>query len=220
MIKRYFLFFVAAVFLHLLIYFCLTSNIKREVEPEKNSKTEITTFRMVDLPKQKISSPAKKKVIVPKANATPKKQNHMPQAAESIEHKQPDEQTEQTDSATEEVNIENSAAESTGENEKFFNAAEVSVLPSLPTRVLRQRLHYPKEARQRGIEGIVYLQLYINSKGVVEKVEILHEKPDSSYGFGMAAKNALLGIKGTPAKYNGNAVGVIFRYPVRFTLEK
>ena len=220
MTKQYFLFFTAALFLHLLIYFCATPHVKKKDVQEKNDKAKITTFRMVDLPKQKIVNPIKKETSAPKTKTVPK-ENHTPQAA-SVENAQPSvKSTEQTDSAAEKSNIENTTMEnSTNGSEKFFNAAEVSVLPSLPTRALRQRLRYPKEARQQGIEGIVYLQLYINSKGVVEKVEILYEKPDSSYEFGLAAKNALLGLKGSPAKYNGNAVGVIFRYPVRFTLEK
>lgn len=219
MTKRYFLFFAAALFLHVLIYFCSAPNVKKKDAQEKNSKAKVTTFRMVDLPKQKIVTPAKEKPAAPKTNEAPK-ENYNPQADPAASSPSA-ESAEQTNFATKENDIENSVAKSnTTENEKFFNAAEVSILPSLPTRTLRQRLHYPKEARQHGIEGIVYLQLYINSKGVVEKVEILHEKPDSSYGFGLAAKNALLGLKGSPAKYNGNAVGVIFRYPVRFTLEK
>ena len=220
MTKRYFLFFTAALFLHLLIYFCATPHVKKKDVQEKNYKAKITTLRMVDLPKQKIVNTIKKETSAPKTKTVPK-ENHTPQAAPVENAQLSVKSTEQTDSAAEKSNIENTTMEnSTNGSEKFFNAAEVSVLPSLPTRALRQRLRYPKEARQQGIEGIVYLQLYINSKGVVEKVEILYEKPDSSYEFGLAAKNALLGLKGSPAKYNGNAVGVIFRYPVRFTLEK
>lgn len=220
MTKRYFLFLVIALCIHLLMYFCFSGNVRKKNEQEKNSKSKVATFRMVDLPEQKLSSPVKEKTVTKKTNTAPKK-NHKPQA-KPIENTQPA-PAEQSNSAPEKTDIDNCAKENKteiDENELFFNAAEVSVLPALPARALRQRLHYPKDARQRGIEGVAYLQLYINSKGVVEKVEILHEKPDSSYGFGIAAKNALLGLKGSPAKFNGKAVGVIFRYPVRFTLEK
>lgn len=224
MTKQYFLFLFIAVCVHLLMYFCLSGNVEKKIEQKEIGKPKAPTFRMVDLPNRQLAPPVKEKAVVPKVpkKSTAPKENRPSQAEQTIENVQPAAATEQTDTTSKETNIDNSTegSESDESDEFFFNAAEVSVLPSLPTRALRQRLHYPKEARQRGIEGIAYLQLYINSKGVVEKVEILHEKPDSSYGFGAAAKNALLGLKGTPAKYNGKAVGVIFRYPVRFALEK
>ena len=220
MIKRYILFFFIALFIHSLIYFFPTLNIKEAVIQEKDTKNKINTFRMVDLPVQKAKKsppPQKKSPPVQKKNSFTQKDNK-PQV-QNNENLQPQEPLPQNEPVTETKNSEEIPT-TTSNEETFFHAAEVAVLPSLPVRLLRQRLHYPQDARRRGIEGVVYLQLYINSKGIVEKVEILHEKPNSSYGFGIAAKNALLGIKGTPAKNNGKAVGVIFRYPVRFTLEK
>ena len=220
MIKRYILFFFIALFIHSLIYFFPTLNIKEAVIQEKDTKNKINTFRMVDLPVQKAKKsppPQKKSPPVQRKNSFTQKDNK-PQV-QNNENLQPQEPLPQNEPVTETKNSEEIPT-TTSNEETFFHAAEVAVLPSLPVRLLRQRLHYPQDARRRGIEGVVYLQLYINSKGIVEKVEILHEKPNSSYGFGIAAKNALLGIKGTPAKNNGKAVGVIFRYPVRFTLEK
>lgn len=220
MIKRYILFFFIALFIHSLIYFFPTLNIKEAVIQEKDTKNKINTFRMVDLPVQKAKKsppPQKKSPPVQRKNSFTQKDNK-PQV-QNNENLQPQEPLPQNEPVTETKNSEEIPT-TTSNEETFFHAAEVAVLPSLPVRLLRQRLHYPQDARRRGIEGVVYLQLYINSKGVVEKVEILQEKPNSSYGFGIAAKNALLGIKGTPAKNNGKAVGVIFRYPVRFTLEK
>lgn len=220
MIKRYILFFLIALFIHSLIYFFPTLNIKEAVIQEKDTKNKINTFRMVDLPVQKAKKsppPQKKSPPVQRKNSFTQKDNK-PQV-QNNENLQPQEPLPQNEPVTETKNSEEIPT-TTSNEETFFHAAEVAVLPSLPVRLLRQRLHYPQDARRRGIEGVVYLQLYINSKGIVEKVEILHEKPNSSYGFGIAAKNALLGIKGTPAKNNGKAVGVIFRYPVRFTLEK
>ena len=227
MIKRYILFFFIALFIHSLIYFFPTLNIKDAVIQEKDTKNKINTFRMVDLPVQKAkkSPPPQKKSPPPQKKSPPvQKKNSFTQKdnkpqVQNNENIQPQEPLPQNEPVTETTNSEEIPTTNSNE-ETFFHAAEVAVLPSLPVRLLRQRLHYPQDARRRGIEGVVYLQLYINSKGVVEKVEILQEKPNSSYGFGIAAKNALLGIKGTPAKNNGKAVGVIFRYPVRFTLEK
>lgn len=219
MIKRYSLFFLIALFIHSLFYFFPTQDIKKDELQEKNNKPKINTFRMVDLPVQKPET-----VNIPKKTHIPPKKNKESIVEQKSDKPQiqADENTQPTESSQQpQVITETNNSPAVSDNEEiFFHAAEVSVLPSLPARLLQQRLHYPQEARRRGIEGIVYLQLYINSKGIVEKVEILREKPNSSYGFGAAAKNALLGIKGTPAKHNGKAVGVIFRYPVRFTLEK
>lgn len=221
MIKRYFVFLLIALFLHSLLYFFPFFNIKKDDTSQKDKQSQIKTFKMVDLPVQKkIIPPVVKKSITtsPKKNAVPqKKESVLLPISEPVPQEEPESHA-QTDTTTDSL-PESTVTENTPE-EKYFKASEVSVMPSLPVRLLRQRLQYPQDARRRGIEGVVYLQLYINSQGIVEKVEILHEKPDASYGFGSAAKNALLGLKGTPAKIGKNAVGVIFRYPVRFSLEK
>lgn len=221
MIKRYFVFLPIALFLHSLLYFFPIFNIKKDDIQQKDIPTQAKTFKMVDLPVQKkIIPPVVKKSVValPKKKiVSQKKESVLPTISQPVPQEEPISHA-QADITTDSLS-ESTVTESTPE-EKYFKASEVSSMPSLPLKLLRQRLQYPQEARRRGIEGIVYLQLYINSQGIVEKVEILHEKPNASYGFGSAAKNALLGLKGTPAKIGKNAVGVIFRYPVRFSLEK
>ena len=93
---------------------------------------------------------------------------------------------------------------------------KISDVPVIPTGEIKSRMIYPPLALRQGIEGVVYLQLYIDQLGAIRKVDIIK---DPGYGFGEAAKNAVLGMKCIPAKSNGVPVAVIFRYPIRFTLK-
>ncbi|GHV82711.1 hypothetical protein AGMMS50212_00510 [Spirochaetia bacterium] len=76
---------------------------------------------------------------------------------------------------------------------------------------------YPPIAQRSGIEGIVYLELFIDKEGYVRKVIVLKETPPGK-GFGEAAVRAFQSKKCKPAKANGEAVAVRYRYPVRFIL--
>ncbi|MDR0710707.1 MAG: energy transducer TonB, partial [Spirochaetaceae bacterium] len=69
-----------------------------------------------------------------------------------------------------------------------------------------------------GIEGVVYLELFVDAQGEIRQISILRETPEGR-GFGQAAVNAFRGIRADkPAKSNGQEVAVRFRYPVRFTI--
>jgi protein TonB len=67
------------------------------------------------------------------------------------------------------------------------------------------------------IEGMVYLELFVDRHGQVQQIRILRENPENR-GFGEAAIKAFQGMKGEPAQANGTAVAVRYRYPVRFVL--
>jgi protein TonB len=78
---------------------------------------------------------------------------------------------------------------------------------------------YPSIALRSGIEGQVYLDLFVDRVGVIRQREILRETPPGR-GFGEAAINAFKGIRATePAMANGQIVAVRYRYPVRFTIK-
>ncbi|HOV14543.1 MAG TPA: energy transducer TonB, partial [Spirochaetota bacterium] len=94
---------------------------------------------------------------------------------------------------------------------------KISDVPILPTDEIKSRMVYPPLANKQGIEGIVYLELYIDQFGNIKKIEVLK---DPGYGFAEAALKALEGIKVKPAMSNGVPVAVKFRYPIRFTLKK
>lgn len=91
----------------------------------------------------------------------------------------------------------------------------ISEMPVIPTSQLNSRKVYPPLANKQGIEGTVFLELYIDQNGNIRNIVILK---DPGYGFGEAAVKALKGIKCIPAKTNGVPVAVKIRYPVRFKL--
>lgn len=91
----------------------------------------------------------------------------------------------------------------------------VSVAPLIAVEEIRERIEYPPLARRQGIEGVVFLELYIDADGRIRRIEVLR---DPGYGLGDAAVAAFEGMRATPARANGEAVAVRFRYPVRFTV--
>jgi protein TonB len=93
----------------------------------------------------------------------------------------------------------------------------VSVAPVFSEREIRDRLIYPPIALRAKIEGIVYLELFVDRHGQVQRVTALRETPENR-GFAEAAVKAFEGIRGSPARANGVAVGVRYRYPVRFVI--
>ncbi|HOF84621.1 MAG TPA: energy transducer TonB [Treponemataceae bacterium] len=94
---------------------------------------------------------------------------------------------------------------------------KISVIPDIPTREVLNRIVYPPMALRQEIEGVVYLELFIDQSGVVRKILVLK---DPGYGFADAAVAALTGLRCKPAYANGEPVAVRFRYPVRFTVQR
>jgi protein TonB len=94
---------------------------------------------------------------------------------------------------------------------------KISVPPAFSEREIRQALVYPPIALRSGVEGTVYLELFVDKDGLVRNITILRENP-AGRGFGEAAVKAFQGLKGAPAQANGTAVAVRYRYPVRFSI--
>ena len=92
---------------------------------------------------------------------------------------------------------------------------KISVVPEIPTKAILSKIEYPKMAMKQGIEGVVYLELFIDEAGNIRKVNVLK---DPGYGFTEAALAALDGITCKPALVNDKPVAVRFRYPIRFVL--
>lgn len=92
---------------------------------------------------------------------------------------------------------------------------KISVVPEIPTKAILSKIEYPKMAMKQGIEGVVYLELFIDEAGNIRKVNVLK---DPGYGFAEAAIAALDGIICKPALMNEKPVAVRFRYPIRFML--
>ena len=102
--------------------------------------------------------------------------------------------------------------------EDYLPMNRISVPPVFNERDIRRSLVYPPIALRAGIEGTVYLELFIDSKGSVQQIAVLKETPPDR-GFGDAAKAAFAGIRCSPAQANGSPVAVRYRYPVRFALK-
>ena len=92
---------------------------------------------------------------------------------------------------------------------------KISVVPEIPTKSILSKIQYPKMAMKQGIEGVVYLELFIDEAGNIRHVNVLK---DPGYGFAEAAIAALDGIICKPALMNEKPVAVRFRYPIRFVL--
>ena len=98
---------------------------------------------------------------------------------------------------------------------EFLPQHRISRPPEIPTEEIRSRVEYPVLANRQGIEGVVYLELFIDEMGVIQQIDILREP---GFGLGDAAAAAFDGVTVAPAESNGVPVAVRFRYPVRFQL--
>lgn len=81
---------------------------------------------------------------------------------------------------------------------------------------LQQRLEYPDEAREAGIEGTVYVQLEVEADGNVEDVECLSTP---SPALCEAAVAAIEASEFRPGTRGGEAVDLVYRVPVSFRLQ-
>ena len=98
---------------------------------------------------------------------------------------------------------------------EYLMQHKISHIPEIPTAEILARIEYPPIALRQGIEGVVYLELYIDQAGAIRKINVLK---DPGYGFAEAAVAAIGDMLCRPALANGVPVAVRFRYPVRFTL--
>ncbi|MDR1178506.1 MAG: energy transducer TonB [Spirochaetaceae bacterium] len=100
---------------------------------------------------------------------------------------------------------------------EYLPMYRVSKPPSFAHDAIRSRLNYPPQALRFNIEGLVYLELFVDRDGTVRRITILREDPPGR-GFGQAAIRAFEGLIGIPAEANGIPVAVRYRYPLRFTI--
>ena len=82
-------------------------------------------------------------------------------------------------------------------------------------KTIQEKIVYPENAKQKGIEGKVFLTAFINEVGNVVSVKIIK-------GFNKecedAAMQAVLDTKFTPGKQNGKAVKTQITIPIVFKL--
>jgi TonB family protein len=77
---------------------------------------------------------------------------------------------------------------------------------------------YPEEAKKAGIDGQVFVKVFVSKDGEVLQALIMKETP-LNVGFGEAAVKAARQGKWKPAIQNGKPVGAWVAYPVRFEMK-
>ncbi|MDR3201453.1 MAG: energy transducer TonB [Spirochaetales bacterium] len=103
------------------------------------------------------------------------------------------------------------------EAEDYLLMHKVSERPVIDEAAILKAITYPTIARRSSVEGIAYLELFIDRQGRIQRIDIMKETP-AGYGFGEAAAKAFRGRLVIPARANGSPVAVRLRYPVRFQL--
>jgi protein TonB len=189
-----------ALLAHLILFLVVTIN-----PGQKQTRKDNAIFKIVDV-----------KEYIPPPPPEEKKEEKKEKKKEEIKVEKKEEVIE--------INRQDEVAEDVIETKKEIKEAEIdylpqhkiSELPVLPTNDIKSKIVYPPLANKQGIEGIVYLELYIDQKGELRNIIVLK---DPGYGFAEAAIKALESAKCIPAKANGIPVAVRYRYPIRFALK-
>ena len=80
---------------------------------------------------------------------------------------------------------------------------------------IQQRIRYPEEAKDAGIEGTVYVHVFIDNEGNVAKTEVVH---DPGGGLADAAVEAVTLTQFKPGRQRGEPVPVRVSIPIHFRL--
>lgn len=196
--------YIIAIVLHLAILFNLTVQ-----TPKKQKKEDTTIFKVVDVQEFQKPEPEPEK-------EKPKKKKEPPPPPPKEE--------------TVEVETQETIAETVTETEKtvvevekkepkqidYLPQHKISKPPKIPTGKIRSQIQYPRLANMQKIEGVVFLELFIDTNGKIRNIKVLK---DPGYGLAEAALKALENITCKPAMANDKAVAVRFRYPIRFALK-
>ncbi len=188
--------FSIAIVIHVILILTITISTGK-----KENRKDNTVFKMVDVKEYIPPEPVKEEP----AKLPPPPKPIIPE--EQIEVVNQDDIAEdiiETEKEVVEVEIE------------YLPQHKISDPPGIPTEDILKRVVYPTLANKQKIEGVVYLELYIDSTGEIRNIEILK---DPGYGLAEAAIEAISGLSCTPALANGVPVAVRFRYPVRFKLK-
>lgn len=102
-----------------------------------------------------------------------------------------------------------------GKDELYKPFAQVMPEPEGGIEGIYAKIKYPEEAQKAGVQGKVYLLIYINENGGVDDVKVL-----KSLGAGCdeAAIRAIKETKFSPGQDNGAAIKVKLSLPITFKL--
>lgn len=102
-----------------------------------------------------------------------------------------------------------------GKDELYKPFAQVMPQPEGGIEGIYSKIKYPETAQKAGVQGKVYLLIYINENGGVDDVKILK---GLGAGCDEAAMQAVKETKFSPGKDNGVAVKVKLSLPITFKL--
>ena len=89
--------------------------------------------------------------------------------------------------------------------------------PSVDMEYLYKNLVYPEEAKKKGIEGKVLLNVFVDKRGMPQLFEVVES--DSEI-FNQAAIDAAMKTIYCPAVMNNQVVGKWLNVPIEFKLKK
>ena len=92
---------------------------------------------------------------------------------------------------------------------------EEYLVSEMPVVMSEVRPVYPKEAREKQLEGAVALDVLIDDQGLVRQVSVI----EGAEIFRAGAVEAMKKFRFKPAKVDGKAVAVRIRYSLNFKLE-
>lgn len=186
-------------------YLILTFAVRAEAPEERE---DVTIFRMVDV----------QEYIPPPPEPEPEPEPPEPEEIEEVPEEEIAEEVIETEQEVEEVEAPPpppTEAPPAPPEIEYLPQHMISAAPQIPMDRVRANIEYPTLANRQRIEGVVYLELYIDAEGRIREIKILR---DPGYGLGEAAVEAFDDIRVVPAEANGTPVAVKFRFPVRFQL--
>ncbi len=208
---------LSAIVIHLVLFFFL-----HIPEGEREFQEDPTVFKLVDIevyspsPPHRIEPPPPPPPVEPDPLKPPPPEKTT-ELVEETEKPIPPEQTTPPAPPSQTQSIPAPLGVPTLQTEgiEYLPSHKISVPPKIPVNQVLRNIVYPPQANRQRIEGVVYLELYIDREGVIRKIEVLK---DPGYGFAEAAVKAFEGVRCQPAEANGVPVAVRYRYPIRFKL--
>ena len=110
-------------------------------------------------------------------------------------------------------------------DDKNTSAIFVDEMPQFPggnaemIKFIRQNLKYPAKAKEKGIEGTVFLNFVVNTDGSITKIRVSNVLKTAPELEKEAIRVVHLMPLWTPGKQKGNPVKVLYNLPVRFSLK-
>jgi len=175
----------------------LSVKFSKHTEEKPVNEEEYQVLKLVDI--QEYTPPPVQGTVQRVVAAQPKSSSTIQETDDTVIEQKPAQGAEQNDAEPD-----------------YLPQHKISLIPQIPSKEILARINYPPMALKQGIEGVVYLELFIDAEGRIRKINVLK---DPGYGFAEAAVNAVTGLTYTPALVNGKPAAVRFRYPVRFSLK-